>query len=235
VHTYSARHGYTTQFSSSGLQPTLLLSLLTQKESEGQEAITGPVIALVTDNQDPEGLGRVKVKYPWLANDQASDWARIVAPGGGAQRGIEFLPEVNDEVLVGFEMGDIHYPYVLGGLWNGQDAPPDANVTIGGAVQKRLIRSRTGHTITLDDSEEGGGITIEDKNGNKIMLDCTTNNLSITVNGNANIQAQGDLSLQATGRLQLSGDGGVAIDGGAANTEIKGLNVNIKGALINLN
>ena len=56
------------------------------------------------------------MKYPWLSGDHASDWARVVAPGGGAQPGVEFLPEVNDEVLVGFEMGDIHYPYVLGGL-----------------------------------------------------------------------------------------------------------------------
>lgn len=230
VHTYSTE-GYTTSFSVSGLHPSTLINMLTRKEEQG--ALSGLVIAIVTDNQDPEGYGRVKVKYPWLAEDQASDWARVVAPGGGGKRGIEFLPEINDEVLVGFELGDMQYPYVLGGLWNGKDALPE-QVTSARQVQKRLIRSRAGHTITLDDSDAGGGVTIEDKNGNKVLLDSAANKLSITVKGDASIEAQGNLTLQATGQVQLKGNG-VTIDGGAGNTDLKGLNVNIKGMMINLN
>lgn len=230
VHTYSS-DGYMTSFTASGLHPSTLISMLTSKEEQG--GISGLVIALVTDNQDPKGYGRVKVKYPWLAEDQASDWARVVTPGGGNNRGLEFLPEINDEVLVGFELGDIQYPYVLGGLWNGKDALPE-RVTSGGQVQKRLIRSRSGHTITLDDSDGGGGVTIEDKNGNKITLDSASNKLSISVQGDASIEAQGNLTLQATGQLQLKGNG-VTVDGGAGNTDVKGLNVNIKGVMINLN
>ncbi len=224
LHAYNARQGYTSQFSISGYHPSTLLNLLTRKE----EAITaaGLVIGIVTDNQDPDGYGRVKVKYPWLSSDHASDWARVVAPGGGAQRGIEFLPEVNDEVLVGFEMGDIHYPYVLGGLWNGKDAPPK-KVTVSGKVQQRVICSRTGHMITLDDSDGGGGITIEDKNGNKLVLDSSANTLTITVQGDASLKAQGNLTLEAQGQVQIKGIG-VSVDGGAAT-------VNIKGSAINLN
>lgn len=230
THTYSIE-GYQTSFTVSGLHPSTLASTLSEKDE--RSVLAGLVIGIVTDNQDPEGYGRVKVKYPWLAEDQSSDWARVITPGGGNKRGLEFLPEVNDEVLVGFELGDIQYPYVLGGLWNGRDAIPE-RVVEAGQVQKRLLRSRTGHTITLDDSDSGGGITIEDKNGNKVVLDSASNKLSISVKGDASIETQGNMTLQATGQLQLKGNG-VTIDGGAGNTEVKGLIINIKGQLINLN
>jgi phage protein D len=230
THTYSIE-GYQTSFTVSGLHPSTLASTLVEKDE--RNVLSGLVIGIITDNQDPEGYGRVKVKYPWLAEDQSSDWARVVTPGGGNKRGMEFLPEVNDEVLVGFELGDIQYPYVLGGLWNGRDAIPE-RVVEAGQVQKRLLRSRTGHTITLDDSDSGGGITIEDKNGNKVVLDSASNKLSISVKGDASIEAQGNMTLQATGQLQLKGNG-VTIDGGTGNTEVKGLIINIQGRLINLN
>ena len=224
LHVYNAHQGYVTHFSISGHHPSTLFSLLTRKEEETL-APEGLVIGIVTDNSDPDGYGRVKVKYPWLSSDHASDWARVVAPGGGAQRGIEFLPEVNDEVLVGFEMGDIHYPYVLGGLWNGQDALPK-KVTSGGKVQQRIIRSRSGHMITLDDSDGGGGVTIEDKNGNKVMLDSGSNKLTITIQGDAGLKAQGNLTLEAQGQVQIKGMG-VKMDGGASTVDIKGSMINL--------
>jgi uncharacterized protein involved in type VI secretion and phage assembly len=120
------------------------------------------VVGIVTDLQDPEGQGRVKVKYPWFSEDHASFWARIAIVGGGSGRGVQFLPEVNDEVLIGFEMGDMHHPFILGGLWNGKDAPPKktGEVVNGGKVQERLIKSRTGHLIILDDKDGAGGITV---------------------------------------------------------------------------
>jgi uncharacterized protein involved in type VI secretion and phage assembly len=227
THTYSANQGYSTQFSISGQHPFTLLSLLTP-EQEGMPT-TGLVIGIVTDNQDPEGWGRVKVKYPWLSGDHASDWARVVVPGGGAERGIQFLPEVNDEVLVGFELGDVHYPYVLGGLWNGQDAPPKKSnqVVNGGKVQQRIIRSRAGHVITLDDSDGGGGITVQDRNGNKVVFESGTNALTIEVQGNVTVKAQGNLTLEAQGQVEMKGMG-IKIDGGAAT-------VDVQGSLINLN
>jgi phage protein D len=224
LHIYNAHQGYTTQFSISGHYPSTLYHLLTRPDEE-YVTPSGLVIGIVTDNQDPDGYGRVKVKYPWLSGDHASDWARVVAPGAGAERGIEFLPEVNDEVLVGFEMGDIQCPYVLGGLWNGRDALPK-KVTSGGKVQQRIIRSRSGHMITLDDSDGGGGVTIEDKNGNKIVLDSGANKLTITVQGDANLKAQGNLTLEAQGQVQIKGMG-VKIDGGASTVDVKGSMINL--------
>jgi phage protein D len=215
LHIYNAQEGYVTHFSITGYHPSTLFSLLTREEETATPM--GLVIGIVTDNQDPNGNGRVKVKYPWLSGDHTSDWARVVTLGGGAQRGIEFIPEINDEVLVGFEMGDIHYPYVLGGLWNGRDAPPK-KVTSGGKVQQRIIRSRTGHTITLDDTDGAGGITIEDKNGNKMVLDSGPNKLTIT--------AKGNLTLEAQGQVQIKGMG-VTVDGGSATVDVKGSMINL--------
>jgi uncharacterized protein involved in type VI secretion and phage assembly len=205
VHLFSAKEGYTTQFNVSGHHPATLLSVLSPARDD--PPVTGMMIGLVTDNQDPGGQGRVKVKFPALSSEHASTWAPVVVPGGGAKRGIEFLPEINDEVLVAFEQGDVNHPYVLGGLWNGVDEPPEANgdIITNGRVQKRIIRSRLGHTITLDDSDSGGGITIQDKSGNKIVLDTASNALTIEVNGNVSVKAAGNLSLEASGQVQIKG------------------------------
>ena len=96
----------------------------------------------------------MKVKFPWLANDESA-WARLAVPMAGAGRGFYFIPEVNDEVLVAFEQGDINRPYVIGCVWNGRDAPPEPAskvVDASGKVNQRILKSRLGHTITIDDS-----------------------------------------------------------------------------------
>ena len=226
-HIYNATEGYHTHFSVSGQTPSTLLSLL-RDDDAGESQDAGLMIGIVTDNQDPEGRGRVKVKYPSLSSDHASDWARVVAMGAGAQRGIQFLPEVNDEVLVGFEMGDVHHPYIFGGLWNGQDAPPkkSSEVLGGGRVEQRIIRSRSGHTIILDDSESSGSISIEDRKGNRIVLDSLTNNLTIDVKGDAELNAQGNLLLKAQGQIEIKGMG-VKIDGGGSTVDVKGTVINL--------
>lgn len=240
-HLYNARQGYVTRFTVSGHQPSTLFAQLNLEEKI--EAQRGLVVGIVTDNKDPQGQGRVKVKYPWLTEEHSSDWARVIAPGAGAQRGIQFLPEVNDEVLVGFEMGDINYPYVLGGLWNGKDGLPK-DVVSGGKVQQRIIRSRTGHMITLDDNDSGGGITIEDSKGNKLVFNSQENKLTITVQGDTEIQAQGNMKLGAQGNITLQAQGNISVQA-TAQAEVKGnagvsvdagpAEVNVKGLMINLN
>lgn len=226
-HAYTAGAGYTTAFSVSGLEPATLLSLLAPPPSAAPSA--GLVVGVVTNNSDPDKFGRVKVKFPWLSPDEESTWARVISVGGGAGRGVSFPPEVNDEVLVGFEQGDIHHPYVIGGLWNGRDLPPgdQGEVISGGKVQQRIIRSRAGHTITLDDADTGGGITIEDKNGNQVKLDAAANSMTVKVQGDLTLEAKGNMTLKATGPVKVSGMG-VNVDGGAGT-------VDVKGSIINLN
>src|SRR5689334_15676687 len=148
--------------------------------------------ALVTDIKDPDGLGRVKITLPWSPDPKGSryeSWARLATLMGGNNRGSWFIPDLNDEVLVSFESGDPRRPYVLGGLWNGSDAPPES-MDGSGQNNTKVLRSRNGVKITLDDQngqekfiaetpggqkitlQDGpGSINIEDSNGNFIKLE----------------------------------------------------------------
>lgn len=145
--------------------------------------------ALVTSNQDPEGLGRVRVKLPWAPDGSAeyNVWARLCVPFAGAERGVWFIPDQDDEVLVSFAAGDPRFPFVVGSLWNGSDKPPE---TMDSQNKIKSIQTRAGVKITLDDSagqcklkletpggqsvllKDGpGGVEIEDANGNQIFLE----------------------------------------------------------------
>jgi phage protein D/phage baseplate assembly protein gpV len=235
VHTYNAAEGYTTHFQVSGHHPATLLSLLGVDGVDRPEPVLGLVVGIVTDNQDPQGQGRVKVRYPSLSGEHASDWARVVAPGAGPERGLELVPEVNDEVVVGFEHGDVHFPYVLGGLWNGQDAAPRPSNQIvgGGKVKQRILRSRLGHTITLDDSDDQPGITIVDKTGrNTIALDSKANKLSVQLDGDVAFQAKGKVSIKGAS-IEVQADSSLSMKGASTNVEATGA-ISVKGATANL-
>ncbi len=127
----------------------------------------GAVIGIVSNIDDPDGLGRVKLRYPWLEDESESPWARTVSFMAGGERGAVFRPEPDDEVLVIFEHGDMRKPYVLGALWNGSDAMPEER---GGDDTNdiRLIKSRSGHLIVFDDTDGEEKITITDKSGNVV-------------------------------------------------------------------
>jgi len=168
LHHYDAK-GYTTRFTISGRHANTLAELVSrQSGGSGSHSV---VVGIVTNNQDPNEMGRVKVKFPWLAEGTESHWARIASPMAGQNRGMVFLPEVNDEVLVAFEHGDLNRPYVLGGLWNGVDKPPEGNKD--GKNNIRKICSRSGHEIIFDDNSTARkeNIEIHTKAGHRILLD----------------------------------------------------------------
>src|SRR5262249_55069754 len=120
-----------------------LLDLLMTRQGDERDRIYGVVVGVVTNNQDPDKLGRVKVKFPWLSADHESGWARIACPMAGNGRGFFFLPEVDDEVLIAFEHGRVEFPYVVGSLYNGKDKPPGDNGD--GKNNLRSLKSRSGH------------------------------------------------------------------------------------------
>src|SRR5262245_28644023 len=156
----------------------------------------GVVVGLVTNNKDPEDLHRVKVRFPWLDADNDSHWARVASPMAGKERGAYFLPEVDDEVLVAFEHGCVDYPYVVGSLWNGKDKPPESNAD--GLNKHRMIKSRSGHVIRLNDKDGSETIEIIDKSGSNKMIISTKDN-TIT------IEAQSDITITSkTGKLKMS-------------------------------
>ncbi len=184
THTWSPDENYMTTFVTGGQHPQTISALLAPSgggggagDRSGTSTLNAAggniVVGLVTDNKDPQNLGRVKVRFPWLVEDHESTWARVVSPMGGVERGLLWLPEIEDEVLVAFEHGDMTRPYVLGGLWNGVDKPPMSNddCVKDGKVVRRVIRSRYGHQILLDDTKDEERIDVSTKYGHHFQMD----------------------------------------------------------------
>lgn len=146
---------------------SILTDLISSENDVGR--IYGVAAGIVTNNHDPEELGRVKIKFLWLSDDNETDWVRIATLMAGNERGSFFLPEVGDEVLVAFENGNINRPYVIGALWNGVDKPPEANSN--GENNIRKIKSRSGHEIIFNDEKTKETVTIHTKGEHKIILD----------------------------------------------------------------
>lgn len=205
THIYN-KQGYETQFTISGRQPNTVSHLLDGGNGRGAGMMHGLVTGLVTNLSDPDDLGRVKVKYAWLGEIE-SDWIRIATPMAGSERGFYCLPEINDEVLIAFEHGDIHRPYIVGALWSRTDKPPKPNseVTSSGQVNERIIKSRSGHTIILDDTDGSEQIIIRDKTeSNEIVIDSSDNSMAINVEGDFTVTAKGKITLNSTGDLEIA-------------------------------
>jgi len=196
--------------------------------------IYGVVVGLVTNNQDPDKMGRVKVKFPWLSDADESAWARVAAPMAGKERGVCFLPEVDDEVLVVFEHGDVRFPYVLGALWNGQDAPPFANDD--GKNNVRIIKSRSGHVVKLNDEDGKETIEIIDKSAkNSIVIDTAKNTITVTTDKDIALSAaKGTIKLDAQ-KVEINSTDAMQVKaGGTMNVEATST-MTIKGATVNIN
>ena len=163
--------------------------------------------ALVTDIKDPDGQGRVRISLPWSPDAGGSRyeaWARLATLMGGNNRGSWFVPDVNDEVLVGFEAGDSRRPYVLGGLWNGRDTPPDSMDGAGNNYRKTL-RSRNGVKITLDDSNGRETLTLETPGGQSVTLKDGPGRIEIVdSNGNSVKLEPSGITVTAAARLTVS-------------------------------
>lgn len=187
----------------------------------GTNQVNGIIIGLVQDLEDPENLGRIRVTYPYLG-DQQSDWARLVTPMAGKDRGMFFRPEVGDEVLVAFELGDVRRPYILGSLWSTEDTPPADD---GNAKQNnwRFIKSRNGHIVKLDDTDgsekieiiasDGARKIVFDIAGKKIQVTCDSGDIEVSAPSGkvkvdattVEIKATGDMNLEASGTMTIKG------------------------------
>lgn len=236
-HLYTSAEGYDTHFTIEGTQPQQVADLVAGNAPRSSTWF-GVVPAIVTDTVDPKKINRVKVKFPTLTEEHSSTWAPVVAPGAGPNRGIQWFPEVNDEVLVAFESGDINHPYVLGGIWNGKDAPPEPTPVDSAKTRVRIFKTRVGHVLKMVDEDKAAekkGIYIIDSSGNnKITIDTTTNKITI--------ESQGDIEVKATKNIALNATGNVDIKGRAVNVEAQSTldlkatgPANLKGAVVNIN
>lgn len=192
--------------------------------------VKGIAIALVTQNDDPEHLCRVKVRYPWHDKPDDSYWARLAMPMAGNDRGLVLIPEVGDEVVVGFEREDLRFPYVLGALWNGQDDPPVFNDD--GKNNKRILKSRKKHYFLFDDGPQGvvevahekgrkvvfddNGIQMLDEMGNVFKIESSSGAMTIEANGPLKIKAA-TVTIEASGTLDLKASATLSVRGTLVN------------------
>jgi uncharacterized protein involved in type VI secretion and phage assembly len=202
------------------------LSGSAESAREAGGTVAGVTVATVTQNQDPSGLGRVKLRLPWRDPGFETDWARIAVAMAGGGRGSFFLPEVGDEVLVAFDRDDIRYPYVIGALWSRTDKPPEDNK--GKKNDIRLIKTRKGHLVKFDDGAKGSilielsdgkkilvdddGIRIDDKS-NKVTLDAKAGSVTIEAMQTLTLKAP-KISIEASASMDLKGGGSLDANAG---------------------
>ena len=212
-----------------------LLAALATPGPDAAGRVFGVVVGVVTNNQDPDGLGRVKVRFPWLSAADESHWARVVTPMAGNDRGLYLLPEVDDEVLVAFAHGRVELPYVLGALWNGKDKPPESNDD--GKNAHRTLKSRSGHVIRLDDADGKEKIEIVDAKGKEsIVLDTANNTITLAADQDVVIEAKnGKLKLSAKNGVEIASQAGAKIEASQDLDMKSDGQVNVKGSVINLN
>jgi phage protein D len=232
VHVYTESKGFMTSFRVSGQATRGIVD--TVRPVEKSEWAGSIVVGQVTNNNDPDGLGRVKVKFPTLGDDLESWWARIASPSAGKDRGLLMMPIVGDEVLVAFEHGDTRRPYVIGSLWNGRAQPgnlvqKDGSLVIQSDKQVQMkakepisvkgdkeltiettgkIAQKTSNALNLEASQDAG------LKGMKVAINATSD---ITLNANASItiKAAGKVSVEAGGMLTLKSTGVVQVSGSA--------------------
>lgn len=255
-HVFDAVRGYETWITVSGQQERSLFGLTGGAPGGGGGGggarCAGLVSGTVTDTQDPEGSGRVKVRFPWLSDEYASDWART-AQSGGTGGGEAFIPEVGDEVLVGFEHGHLDRPYVLAGLYNGKDRPGgggsgasgsgppagDSGTPAGGGGG-----AGTGGGGELVDPTSGAvnRRTFASKSGNQLeLLDAANGPQGVrlrTGDGKLTIEldrkgtaivinSDGSVTIEAKERVSITAAQGVALDAGRGALQLAGDSVTL--------
>ena len=236
-HLFQERY-YTTEFSVRGLRGGNLLSIITPQThlQAGQTLLAG----IVTNNKDPEKLGRVRVKFPTLTEEHESNWARMVAPGVGKERGLDCLPEIDDEVLVAFEHGDIHRPYIIGGVWNGKDAPPELvdDSVVDGQVRLRTFKTRTGHKVQFVEEDKGGstkGVYVDTVYGHQIYLNDSDKKILIKTGGGHTYELddQGKkISMSSTGTIEMEAPQKMTLKVGSNTIEMSSSGVKVDGSMI---
>lgn len=242
THVYTPDADYITFFRIEGAQRKLMADLL-NTSNNSSEQISGLVVAVVTNLDDPDGIGRVKVKYPLLKTapdntELESFWAPVVSIGGGKDTGIFWLPEVNDTVLLGFENGNVNRPFVLGGVWNSKAATPIAKGDLleqSSKVKTRVLQTRTGHKIVFTDSDSSSKLEIMDKGAvTKITFDTQNKALGIESQGKGTFKTAQAMEMKSDATINIQSTGSLTIKGSSISVEASGT-LTLKGATVNIN
>jgi phage protein D len=216
-HVFGTGERYETWVTVTGEQHRSLFGL-TSGGAETTPRLPGVAPAIVTNVRDPLRRGRVRLRFPWLSDTYVSGWARVMQHGGVRGGGL-IMPEVNDEVLVGFDRGALDHPYVLGGLYNGVDQLPTyqrtALVGPGGKINWRSIASRSGHRMELLDAPTKKGVTLS-TGDDRLTIEMSQVGTKLTVHSDGTVTIEGTrgVSVNTGGDLSLKAAGGVSITAG---------------------
>ncbi len=214
-HVYRPAIGFVTRFVSGDRRPTTLVDTLGGLAGAPGVAYAGPAhfrsgltVGKVTNNKDDQNMGRVKVRFPGMSQSFETGWARLVTVGAGAKRGAVWLPEVDDEVLVGFEGGDARQPVVIGGLFGDKSTMPKIELK-DGQVQSRAMTSRLGHVISFLDGSSDAQQAVEvvlSTGEHKIHLGKDKLTVAVPAGVPAEITAgQASLKFDKSGNITLEG------------------------------
>ena len=184
----------------------------------GRQTYFGLYPAIVTDVVDPDGLGRVQVRFPWLGNDssqQVRAWATLISPYADDDQGFLTLPEVNSQVVVAFEAGNPRRPYVVGACWNGREALPESPAEPN---NKRLLKTRSKSLLEFDDTAGAAKITLSMASGHKLEFDDAAQSVTLThANGSV-------ITLNAGGQIEIRANATVEVNASAVNVHAPAAN-----------
>ncbi len=234
-HVWDRHTGYSTQFSASGSQDRTLFGLANGQVNPMPEPMPSVSTGIVVNVDDPEEQGRVQLMFPWLSDTYVSDWVRVAQPHTGIGSGCLFLPDVDSEVVVAFQQGDLSMPIVVGSLYNTIHEPVAPGYAQVGVIAQRRIMSSERNAVTLFDGEEISGVQIATGDElQSILLSMTEATIiinsegTIEINGAAiEINAEGDLSLSAEGAIEISAGADISIEAGGAVELEAGADVNL--------
>lgn len=169
--------------------------------------------AIVTDIVDPENLGRIQIKFPWLGadGDSVRAWATLLTPYADDDQGFEVLPAVDTQVVVAFEAGDLRRPYIIGSCWNGSEAMPEAPAAPN---NKRLIKSRAGSLFEFDDTDGSAKVTVSMKSGHKLVLDDSAQEVKLEHSNGCVIKfdSSGNVTITALASMTLNAPSGLTVN-----------------------
>ena len=187
--------------------------------------------AVVMDNKDPEKLGRIRVQFLWQKEqneNMITPWIRIAQPYGGDNKGFYFIPEIDEEVMVGFENGNAEKPYVIGTLWHGEQHPGENWYTEENEV--KAIRTKNGHTIEIHDEGENGFIRIYDNDKENYILTFSTDEklIKLESTGNIELYAENDIIMQAKNNIKMKADVDINREAGENIKETAGTDITVE-------
>ncbi len=223
-HVFGAGRPLLTRFTAGGLEPSSLVDLLGRGDQAAVWSSVGVTVGIVTNNDDPDKLGRVRVKFPSVSDSEESEWARVLTAGGGSAKGLQFVPDLHDEVLVVFEHGDPRRPYVLGAVWSDKQKPPFADYTKDGKSTSWSIGTPFGQSLAFrtGEAKDERQFTVKMKDGKTRLLlgedkvelfagdqspiELKTGEASITLSGNGDVIIKGtNITLEATNSVAIKG------------------------------